>query len=230
MNTTNTEIIQDTSAMLSTDEVRKLEDTAMTMYENTRTLEITKQGEYENEGLRLQIIKKQYKEIESKRKELIKPFQDATKRLNEFFKNPLNLLKEAEDSIKKAMLKYQRKIEEERIKEQKKLDEIAERERKKLEKRAEKYREKGNEEKANELFEEATFVPHHKIVKMPEKIEGIQTRDNWKFRIIDVNKLPREYMIPDEKRLGEIARAGKGLVKIEGVEFYNEPVIASKAL
>jgi hypothetical protein len=65
------------------------------------------------------------------------------------------------------------------------------------------------------------------VAKTEVSAAGIQMRENWKFRIIDVNKIPRELLIPDEKKLGEIAKANKSLAKVDGIEFYNEPVIAA---
>jgi len=58
------------------------------------------------------------------------------------------------------------------------------------------------------------------------KTKGISTRTNWKFRIVAENLIPREYLVPDEKKLGEIARTEKGGVSIAGVEFYSEEVLA----
>ena len=47
--------------------------------------------------------------------------------------------------------------------------------------------------------------------------------DNWKFRIVDLEKLPREYMVPDEAMLNSIAKNHHDKKQVAGVEFYNEP-------
>lgn len=205
-----------------TTEIIEIEEKALKLYESTKEVTISNQQEYDGEGMRLMDIKKRYKEIDGKRKELVRPFQDATKRLNEFFKKPLEWYKSAEVNIKTAILKYEREREEE----QRKLEEEVEKKRQKLEKRAERYQEKGNGGKAEELLREAVGVSL--VTKPVEKVAGISKRDNWKYCIKDVSQIPREYMIPDEKRLGQIAKASKGLVKIPGVLFYNDPIIASK--
>ena len=71
------------------------------------------------------------------------------------------------------------------------------------------------------------FVPVPVLTSKVEKIAGIGTRTIWKCRIVDVNKIPRQYMIPNEKMLGEIARTLKASLAIEGVEFYQESIISS---
>lgn len=46
------------------------------------------------------------------------------------------------------------------------------------------------------------------------------TRKFWKFKIVDEEKVPREYMAPDEKKLGSLARTEKEKASVPGVEFY----------
>ena len=47
--------------------------------------------------------------------------------------------------------------------------------------------------------------------------------DDWKFRIVDLEKLPREYMVPDEDMLNFLAKKQHDKKQVPGVEFYNEP-------
>lgn len=47
--------------------------------------------------------------------------------------------------------------------------------------------------------------------------------DNWKFRIEDAAKVPREYLCPDLKRIGQVVEALKDACVIPGVVVYNEP-------
>lgn len=49
-------------------------------------------------------------------------------------------------------------------------------------------------------------------------------RTVWKARIIDPNKVPREYCVPNEKAINALASATKGAIKVEGVEFYQERI------
>jgi len=58
------------------------------------------------------------------------------------------------------------------------------------------------------------------------KTAGLAPRDNWKFRIVDAAAVPREYLIPDEVKIGHAVRTSKGLIRIAGVETYNDPTMA----
>ena len=61
------------------------------------------------------------------------------------------------------------------------------------------------------------------------KVKGVSTKKIWKYRITDVNLIPRECMIPNEVMLGELARTTKGTIEISRIEFYEEKVIASES-
>lgn len=57
----------------------------------------------------------------------------------------------------------------------------------------------------------------------PPKISGIPTRKIWKYQI-DVNKLDRKYMIPDDVKIGKLVRAMGAEHGISGVTAYQEEV------
>lgn len=90
---------------------------------------------------------------------------------------------------------------------------------KKLDKQADKLETKAEtlQEKSDVVLETAPVVVAE-IVRMP----GSAKSQTWKYRIKDENKIPREYLIPNEKLLASIAKSSKGTVKIEGIEFYPE--------
>jgi hypothetical protein len=211
-----------------TPELQEIELKAFEICQKTEDIIIRSQQEYESEGGNLKAVKTRHKEIESKRKELTKPFLDGTRKLNEFFRKPLSFLIQAEINIKKAILSYDQKLEEEERKEQKRIDDLAEKERKRLEKLAERQESKGNTEKAEETREKAVSVPVAFVPTQRPKVKGISKRDNWIFIITDPALIPREYLMPDEKKLGNVARAHKGTHQVPGVVFKNEPIIASR--
>ena len=65
------------------------------------------------------------------------------------------------------------------------------------------------------------------VVSQVEKIDSVVTKTIWKFRIMDENKIPRKYMLPNLKLLGEVARASGDSEKVDGVEFFAENIIAA---
>lgn len=62
------------------------------------------------------------------------------------------------------------------------------------------------------------------------KVSGISAPEIWKFRIVDANAIPREYLMVDEVAIGKVVRALKAKTRIAGVEVYPESSIrAAKA-
>ena len=66
------------------------------------------------------------------------------------------------------------------------------------------------------------------MTPMPEparKVEGgVAMRESWHFEIVDADLLPRDYMVPDEKAIGQVVRGLKGQTAIPGIEAYAERV------
>jgi hypothetical protein len=90
---------------------------------------------------------------------------------------------------------------------------------KKLDKQADRL-----ETKAENLQEKSEIVIETAPVVVAETVKmfGSAKSQTWKYRIKDEKKIPREYLIPNEKLLAGIAKSSKGTVKIEGIEFYSE--------
>jgi hypothetical protein len=53
------------------------------------------------------------------------------------------------------------------------------------------------------------------------KETNVSFREDWKFRILNETKIPREYMMVDEVKIGKIIRALKGSSNIEGIQVYS---------
>ena len=85
--------------------------------------------------------------------------------------------------------------------------------------------ESGDKAEAEAILAEPIQAPVVIVQKEVPKMAGgpvYQTR--WKFRISDPSKLPREYLIADEVKIGAVARALKNQTNIPGVEVYSERV------
>ncbi len=50
----------------------------------------------------------------------------------------------------------------------------------------------------------------------------------WVFEVIDFDKIPREYLMIDEKLLLDIAKATKGEKQIDGIRFYQKAKISTR--
>ena len=55
-------------------------------------------------------------------------------------------------------------------------------------------------------------------------VAGTVSRQNWKFRIVDANKIPHLFLMPDEVRIGRMVRDIKDKQKAEvecpGIEVW----------
>lgn len=85
----------------------------------------------------------------------------------------------------------------------------------------------GNTEEAEAILQEETFIPPPIVEKTTPKLEGTAIKENWKFRIADLDKIPRIYMVPDLVKIGQIVRALKSKCNIPGIEVYPEKTVSS---
>lgn len=136
---------------------------------------------------------------------------------------------------KKAGVWYQeeqRKAEEKARKEREKLEKIAEDKRKKdaekLQEEAEELAEQGHTEEAELAIEAAEQIVDEPIVVPSVQVKsraaglGFGMIDNWKALVMNIDQVPREYMMPDMEKLNRLAKTMKGKNSPAGVEFVNE--------
>ncbi len=208
-------------------EVQQKAEETESMLRAYDNFQITTAEIYVGAGEDLKIVKAKWKELDTLRKSLTKPLDESKKKIMEFFARPLGFLEKAESIINSAMVGWNREQERIRRAEEERLLGLQRKETERLAKLAA-AAEALNDKKKQEFFQERKIVVQAIIPvveKKVEKVAGLTMTVNWKFRIVDVNKIPREYLIPDEVKLGQMARFSKGSVKIEGVEFYSEESI-----
>lgn len=59
--------------------------------------------------------------------------------------------------------------------------------------------------------------------------KGVSTRTAFRFRIVAPDMIPREYLVPDEQRIGGVVRSLGHDARIPGVEVYTEQVVSARA-
>lgn len=202
----------------------------------TDHLVITNQTELDNAALILVDVKKRYKELDAQRKAITNPIDAAKKLIMDLFRTPLTKLEMAESIIKKAILKYddeQREIaRQEQIKLQKLADQEAEKQKRLLDAKIERAEASGKVEKVEELqIQKENIVPIAAPIVTPkiEQPSGVSYKTIWNAEVIDVNLLPREYMIPNLQALNKVAMATKGTLIIPGVKFVSSKILASRS-
>lgn len=125
---------------------------------------------------------------------LKKPFNDAMANLRAKEKEFLQPMEKGENVIKKLIVQYNVKRDEAIRKEQENLQAIS-----------------------AQLSETGlSILPSVKLEK--PKMQGTSIRNRYDFDIVDVNLIPREYLIVDTAAIGKVVRALKDKTNIPGIK------------
>lgn len=238
-------------------------------------------------------VKGQFKQTDGEREQLKAPSLEACRRVDAFFKPPLDFLRRAEVIAKEKIGDYDKEQERLRKAEQARLDEIARKEREKKEAEAREVERKAREkadaerraaeaqrraeararqeaaeakargdaaaaaiadkaareaaaaaqkseakadrvesaaaEKSESLQAQAAQVVAPVVQRAAPKVTGLTFTEVAKFEVVDKAKLPEEYKLADEVRIGKVVRALKTEAHIPGVRVWMEKQPASKA-
>lgn len=204
------------------------------VYNDAQKFVVNSPETYTQSGIELIGIKNQEKRLIELEKTMTKPANETIRAIKAFFEKPKEYLKQAKFIRTNNMANY--KMEEDRIKREKeeKLAEEARKKeeelKKKLDLKIEKAKLTGNQDKVDELTYQKDLVKVEvkSVVSKVPYVEGLATRKNWKFRVTDESKIPREYLTIDEVKLGQVARSKHDEVDIPGVEFYFEEGFVGK--
>ncbi len=201
-------------------------------------LTITTPEQYEAAVAELQVIKGKFKEVEGSRKELKKPLDEAVKKLQDFFRNPLDFLTKAESILKRKILAYQQEQDRLRREEQARLDEAARKEQDKLAAQAQRAEAAGKTEKAEVLQQRAATVVAPTVVRSAPRVSGLSTRKVYTVEITDIKALckavaegrvPASYVEANLKVLNAQARTLKTEFVCDGVKVIEGDSLAASA-
>lgn len=175
----------------------------------------------------LTLIKQKIKQLDTDRKKATKPMDEAKKVIMELYKKPIERLEQARAIINNAMTSYRREQEKIRQEQERKAQELArkeeERQKKILAEKIKRAEASGKSEKVEALKEQKAevFVPapvvQSTVVETKNKPKKI-----WKYRVKDISLVPREYLIIDNIKVGQVTKATKGTLTIPGIEMYSE--------
>jgi hypothetical protein len=116
-----------------------------------------------------------------------------------------------------------KKLRDAQIEEARKAGEIGKREAAKLAKQAEDDRLAAQELARKQAVEAAANVQEVKVKPAVPVVAGIKARVNWKYRVLDADKVPREYLMLDEVKIGQMVRSLKKAGEvIPGIEAFGE--------
>jgi len=90
----------------------------------------------------------------------------------------------------------------------------------------------GKAEEAEKHFEESIAIePPKPIIPEPAKAQGTFLRKELKWRVVDLNAVPREFLMLDRQKVEaifRILREGNRNMAIPGIEVYEESVVVSR--
>lgn len=154
------------------------------------------------------------KEIEVRRKEIIKPSQEFTKKVNAFAKIFTEKLKVVWTEVDRKDYTYHSQKELERRKQEELIRKANENLQKDLDREAKKSGVAAPQVKAKPLPKENTTIRTE---------EGTAFwRDNWVGEVTDPAKVPPEYCSPDQKKINAAVR--QGVREIAGVLIENRKI------
>lgn len=186
---------------------------------------------YDRGTVLLKEIKSTQKKLDELRKSWTKPLDESKKGIMNFFRPMMEILSSSESSVKSKILIFRQEQQRIRAEKEARLREQARKEQEKLERAAERkaqrLEENGKLEAAEEIRETVPEVSMPVLENEIPKAKGISTRDVWKFQIVNSDKVPDEYKMVDEKKVGAVVRATKGAIKIPGVKIWKEQTLAS---
>lgn len=204
-------------------DAQKQAQESKSLLQTYESYEVTTAEAYSGAGADLKAIKAKWKEVDTLRKSLTKPLDESKKKLMDFFRAPLQCLKDAEAIVSGAMVVWHKEQERKRQAEEARIREAQQKEASRLAKLAAKAEQRGDKKKAQAFDNRADEVSYAAPAVVPKttKIAGLAVTATWKCRIVDVSKIPRYYLLPNKVMLGQLAKSSKGLFKVEGVEFYS---------
>lgn len=164
----------------------------------------------ENASYLLRAIASLKKEIKDVFDPIKKSTADAHKKAVETEKRFLKPVEEADKRVRALVLVYQE-----------------------MEKAKQRELEKARTEHHDAIMREALEGNGDALIALADagekpKTEGISQRVNYKYEIVDINQVPREYMIPDEKKIAGVVRATRGEINIPGIRCYIESSLVVK--
>lgn len=166
-------------------------------YEHIVSIQVSSKEDVEFVASILQQVKSKIKSLEETRAWVTKPITESLERVRALFRPPLERLNECEGVLKGKI--------------------------------SEAYYRAQREQQA--LLEQAATGNTEQHLAAAQamdigKVEGIQKRETWTYRVYDMNLVPREFLCIDHAKVLKIVKAQKENTDIPGIEPYADLTIA----
>lgn len=212
-------------------EIKDLQVSSGDMLAQASTLTVSDDASFARGGEILLEIKRRSKSVEERFAEPVSLAHKAHKALTTLRDSVLSPFKQAEAQIKGKLGTYQMEVERRRQEEAARLRRQAEAqaEADRIAK-AQDQMDKGDLKGCEQTLVAPLQVESVRIVTPePPKVAGVSFKDVWRFEIENVNLLPMEYMVPDEKAIDRVVKAMGAKTNIPGIKVYCEKVVSGRA-
>jgi hypothetical protein len=207
----------------------EIEQAGLTLIDQAKAIAIRTHEQYEAACRFVLEVKAHDKRVDEAFDPIVKAAHEAHRKALEQKKYYKRTGEEALCIVEPKLLAYRREQEDRRRGEEARLQrEAQKRAEEEALRAAEEAERRGEHEEAQAIIEEPVKAPPVVLEDTTPKVAGISERAVWKARVVDEAKVPREYLMPDLKKLDRLAKAMKGAMTIAGVEFYEERSIVKR--
>ena len=201
-----------------------LEEKAFSYPERAKQLTISSAQDYTAAGEFVKSVDGLIREVEGSFKPLIEKAHMTHKAMIAEMNRHLTPLQTAKTMARGLMIGWDRLQEMKRREEEARLQDLA----RKVEEEAKiqaalQAAIEGRPEEADAILNEEIYVPPVIVKKDVPKVQGVRFQTVWRWRIKDLSKIPREYFLLDEVKIGAVCRGLKRAGEvIPGIESYCE--------
>lgn len=239
MATAKSKTDQGTVALIeqATTKAQEFEGITTDVLASAERFEITAPEQYVESGGLLKEIKTKQTALETLRKSMTQPLDEAKRRIMELFRPASDKLDQAERTLKSAMITYTNEQERLRREAEQAAREEAARESDRLMKQADRARAKGQDGKAADLEEQAESVPVPIVASQTPIVSGVAFRTTWHAEVYDLEllvlacatgKAPLALLQPNMVILNTQARSLKKELNIPGVRAVPDEGMAAR--
>jgi len=79
------------------------------------------------------------------------------------------------------------------------------------------------------ILDEELMIAKPELETKTPAMKGISFTTVWHFQITDVNQIPRDYMMPDERKIGDVVKALKDKANIPGIRVFSEQQVGARS-
>ena len=191
------------------------------------TIEVTDVATYQAAGAHLTGLAALVKEIEAFFDPLVSQAHKLHKDLTTKRRTVLEPVEQASARLRRAMSAWKTEQERlQRVREQEAAESLRREEEARLAAAAAELEAAGEPALAEAVLEQALTAPAP-VVVLPAttpKVDGVSYQTVWKWRVLNVALVPREFLALDEAKVTAYAKAMKAGAKVPGLQFYGEQV------